>query len=298
MLDDRPYMRPGYRPPRAPFRLTLSTTNVLIGLLVLAFFIQSYHSPTYRGINLDYFALSPQGLAHGYVWQLLTFQFLHAGIAHLFFNGFALWSFGRFVEERLGKAQFITLYFLSGVAGGLLQCLMGVLLPTMCGGSTIGASAGVFGVVAAFSLLEPDAPVLLFFLVPMRAINLLYISIGLSVVLIFVNSSPPVANAAHLGGIFFGVFYVRRGMSWLHGLAGRNPFQRRANHEPMWRATSPKPVKPRRPKPAEPADLPSEEFISQEVDPILDKISAHGIQSLTERERQILQAARSKMSRR
>ena len=65
----------------------------------------------------------------------------------------------------------------------------------------------------------------------------------------------------------------------------------------MWRATVPKPVKPRRPKPAEPADLPSGEFISQEVDPILDKISAHGIQSLTERERQILQAARSKMSR-
>jgi hypothetical protein len=46
------------------------------------------------------------------------------------------------------------------------------------------------------------------------------------------------------------------------------------------------------------AELPSEEFISQEVDPILDKISAHGIQSLTERERKILEAARAKMARR
>ena len=47
-----------------------------------------------------------------------------------------------------------------------------------------------------------------------------------------------------------------------------------------------------------PQELPSEEFISKEVDPILDKISAHGIQSLTDRERQILQAARAKMSKR
>lgn len=297
MLDDRPYMRSGYRPPRAPFRLTLSATNVLLGLLIVAFFAQNYHSPTYRGINLDLFALSPEGLAHGYVWQLLTFQFLHAGLSHLVFNGVALWSFGRLVEERLGKVQFLTLYFLSGVAGGLLQCLMGFLLPTMCGGPTIGASAGIFGVVTAFALLEPDAPVLLLFFLPMRAINLLYLSIGFSAVLFFVHSSVPVAHAAHLGGIFFGVFYIRRGLGWTRRLTGWNAFHRNAGREELWRAAAPKPARPRRPKPAEPADLPSGEFISQEVDPILDKISAHGIQSLTERERQILQAARSKMSR-
>ena len=52
-----------------------------------------------------------------------------------------------------------------------------------------------------------------------------------------------------------------------------------------------------RPQLEEPTELPSEEFIAKQVDPILDKISAHGIQSLTERERQILQAARNKMSK-
>ena len=79
-------MRSDYRPPRAPFRLTLSATNILIASLVVAFFAQNYHSPTHPAINLDYFALSPQGLGHGYIWQLLTFQFLHAGIAHLAFS--------------------------------------------------------------------------------------------------------------------------------------------------------------------------------------------------------------------
>jgi predicted DNA binding protein len=54
----------------------------------------------------------------------------------------------------------------------------------------------------------------------------------------------------------------------------------------------------RRPQIEYSQDLPSEEFISKEVDPILDKISAHGIQSLTPRERDILQAARARMSKR
>jgi len=297
MLDDRPYMRSDYRPPRAPFRLTLSATNLLVASLVVAFFAQSYHSATYPGINLNYFALSPQGLGHGYIWQLLTFQFLHAGIAHLAFNAYALWMFGRSVEERLGKLRFLILYFVSGVAGGLLQCFMGMLLPNVFGGNTIGASAGIFGVVAAFSLLEPDSKILLFFLLPVRAINLLYISIGLSVVMIFIPSSTPVAHAAHLGGIFFGMFFIRRGMYWTRGLADWNPWHRKARREEILKAAAPKPFKPRRIKSVETPELPSGEFISQEVDPILDKISAHGIQSLTDRERQILQAARSKMSK-
>lgn len=298
MLDDRPYMRPGYRPPRAPFRLTLSATNVLIGLLVVAFFIQYYIEARRPDIISNYFELSTRGLAHGYIWQLLTFQFLHAGIGHLAGNGITLWNFGRYVEERLGKVRFLTLYFLGGVAGGLVQSLLALAIPPLFGGNVVGASAGIFAVTAAFAVMDPDATVLALYLLPIRAINLLYISIGFSVLLIFLPMGQGVANGAHLGGIFFGVFYIRRGMAWLHGLAGWSPLQRRANHEPTWRAAGPKPVKPRRPKPAEPADLPSEEFISQEVDPILDKISAHGIQSLTERERQILQAARSKMSRR
>jgi membrane associated rhomboid family serine protease len=298
MLDDRPYMRSDYRPPRVPFRLTLSATNILIASLVVAFFAQNYHSITYQDFITKYFTLSPQGLGHGYIWQLLTFQFLHAGLAHLVFNGFALWSFGRYVEQRLGVPRFLILYFGSGVAGGLFQCFMGMLLPNLFGGNTIGASAGIFGVVAAFSLLEPDSTILLFFLLPMRAISLLYISIGLSVVLMFVPSSTPVAYAAHLGGIFFGMFYLRQGANWTRGLTDWNPLQRKARREEMLKAASPKPFKPRRTKSAETPELPSGEFISQEVDPILDKISAHGIQSLTDRERQILQAARSKMSKR
>jgi len=109
-----------------------------------------------------------------------------------------------------------------------------------------------------------------------------------------------VAYAAHLGGILFALAYMRWGLNFSHTLAEWNPLQRRLRRERMIKAATVKPISAlrRRPRPDVATDLPSDEFISKEVDPILDKISAHGIQSLTDRERAILQAARNKMSKR
>ena len=210
MLDDRHYMRSDYQPSRHPFRWTWSATNILIISLVVAFFAQYYHSATFRGFNLDYFALTPDLFLRGYVWQLLTFQFLHAGPSHLIFNGLGLWMFGRELEARLGKSRFLTLYFCSGVAGGLLQGIGELLAPGFFGLGTVGASAGIFGLIAAFCILEPDATLLAFFVLPMRAKTLLYISIAASLILPFVPAASNMAHAAHLGGILFGVFYIAR----------------------------------------------------------------------------------------
>ncbi len=297
MLDDRHYMRSDYRPGRQPFRWSWSATNILIISLVVAFFAQHYHSASFRGINLDYFALTADVFRRGYVWQLLTFQFLHAGPAHLLFNGIALWSFGRAVEERLGKSRFLTLYFLSGVAGGLLQGLAEWLAPGMFGTGAVGASAGIFGLIAAFSLLEPDAMLLAFFVMPIRARTLLYISIVAALVLPFVPAAAGMAHAAHLGGILFGIFYIRRGIALTNSWSFWNPLRRKSSQDRLTESTRRKIFTTHKPNPAETVDLPPQEFMSQEVDPILDKISAHGIQSLTDRERQILQAARNRMSK-
>jgi membrane associated rhomboid family serine protease len=299
MLDDRPYMRSDYRPPRTPFQIRPTATNLLIVALVIAFFAQYYQNQTYQQFIQDNLELSPSGLLRGKLWELLTFQFLHAGLFHLLFNTITLWSMGRYVEERLGKAHFLTLYLASGVAGGLLQCLLGLVLPRFFGGDTVGASAGIMGVTAAFAVLEPDATMLFMFFLPMRAKNLLYITLAACLLLSFLPAGAAYANGAHLGGILFAWFYVRWGIHWVTGLTNRQLINRRSRREELIRATTFRPpLAPRRAKPSEPVDLPSEEFISQEVDPILDKISAHGIQSLTDRERQILQAARSKMSKR
>ena len=68
-----------------------------------------------------YLALSLDGLRSGYVWQLLTFQFMHVSVLHILFNSLAIFFFGRPVEEAMGARRFLTLYFTSGVVGGLVQ---------------------------------------------------------------------------------------------------------------------------------------------------------------------------------
>src|SRR5579863_5779182 len=124
MLDDRHYMRPDFRS-RSLMGSNLPATVMLMIALVIAFALQQIDVAYLHFSIFDYLALSDQGLRQGYVWQLLTFQFLHSGILHLFSNLIGLWFFGRFVEDRLGKAHFLKLYFLSGVAGGLLQSALG-----------------------------------------------------------------------------------------------------------------------------------------------------------------------------
>ncbi|HWC60941.1 MAG TPA: rhomboid family intramembrane serine protease, partial [Verrucomicrobiae bacterium] len=169
-LADRHYMRE----PTSHWRF--SATVMLVVLLVVAFILQHMVSEDFEA---HYLALSLDGIKRGFVWQLLSFQFLHAGLMHLILNGFTLWMFGREVEQVLGKARFLTLYFLSGAIGGLFQILLSLISQSLFGGWVVGASAGIFGVVAAFAMLAPDRmlTMLLFFIIPvnLRAIMLVWL---------------------------------------------------------------------------------------------------------------------------
>jgi membrane associated rhomboid family serine protease len=296
MLDDRHYMRPEYRP-RFSLGRGMPLSTLMMVVLVIAFALQQIDIAYFHYAHVDHLELSSVELRHGYVWQLLTFQFLHSGLLHLFGNLIGLWCFGRFVEERLGRAHFLSLYFLSGIVGGLLQALLGWIFPQQFGWSVVGASAGIAGLIAAFAIMEPDAQILAFFVIPMRARYLLYISLCVALFLCVVPSDPRMAHAAHLGGLLFGVAYVRWGVGSAWKWGDWNPFRGKMRRERMIKAATIAPKLRRRPRLDDTPDLPSEEFISQEVDPILDKISAHGIQSLTDRERRILEAARAKMSK-
>jgi len=258
-----------------------------------------------------YFPLSVAGLRQGYVWQLITFQFMHAGPLHLLLNCWGIFMFGREVEEALGRNRFLTLYFSSGVIGGLLQAAFTLLLAQIQGNQSllmtqvVGASAGAFGLIAAFATLYPERPLmlLLFFIIPvnMRAKFLLLFE-GLVALLGMAyyrsgggHDSQLVAHAAHLGGMLTGIFFVRHAVHWQWHQLNR---VRRRPPQPLIRVPSERAAAWRRSKTSVVEDLPPDEFLSKEVDPILDKISAQGIQSLTDRERRILEAAREKMARR
>ena len=287
MLEDRPYMRrPSYGP-------RYSATVVLLIVNVAAFFLQHLVSAP---VANQYFALSVEGLRHGWLWQLVTFQFMHANLMHLLGNCFAIYMFGRPVEESLGQKEFTVLYFASGIIGGLCQSLL--LLLTGSVASVVGASAGAFGVTSAYAVLFPESILLLFFILPMRAKYLLVLCAVLAIGGIVAPQTqlfgPNVAHAAHLGGMICGFIFVRYARYWNISWPQFGVRGSRKPSRPLVRVRSEK--HPGWAKPASEETSP-DEFLSKKVDPILDKISAHGIQSLTERERQILDAARRKMGK-
>jgi membrane associated rhomboid family serine protease len=294
MLEDRYYMR------RPAFRGPWSATMALLVVNVVAFIIQSAveRFTTFR-IN-DWFALSVDGLRHGFAWQLLTYQLMHGGWLHLLLNCWAIYVFGREVEETLGRISFLTLYFTSGVIGGLFQALAGVLLGGAFAVPVVGASAGAFGLIAAFAVLYPERPLmmLLFFIIPvsMRAKFLLLFS-GLLTLFGIVFPMDNIAHAAHLGGMLTGIVFVRYAIYW-HWQWPRLRQPRPHPLRPLVKAPLRVSAQWGQSIPRVDEDLPPEEFLSKAVDPILDKISAHGIQSLTDRERKILETAREKMARR
>jgi len=294
MLDDRSYMK------SSPLERRPVTVTLLI-FLVVVYVIQSCLI-LYGGYQLnDLFGLSLQGMIHGRLWQLFTFQFLHEAPMpfHLLFNCLGLYFFGRAVEDALGKAGFLRLYFLSGLFGGLIQLLATWALPHHADVPVVGASAGVLGLLAAYATLFPMREVTIFifvFPVTLRAQILFWGAFLLSAYGTIVPFSD-IAHGAHLGGLLFGLAYIRLGVR-PQGRFNWHPFQTRHRKRELVKAASVKVTRWSRPKGKSLEELPPEEFISREVDPILDKISAHGIQSLTPRERQILEAARAKMEKR
>jgi membrane associated rhomboid family serine protease len=293
MLEDRDYMR---QPD--DFRPRLSFTVALLMVNAAVFVVQLLASNSPRGSEIQdtYFALSLAGLEHGYLWQLLTFQFMHAGWMHILFNSLAIYFFGRPVEAALGHRHFLTLYFSSGILGGLLQMLFAHWLPSF-DSAVVGASAGASGLIAAFALLHwSERFTLLLYFIPVSMTGKMLLAVSLVVAFVgILTPNSNIANAAHLGGILTGGFYVRwfiqsQWPNWrlpARRAAPREFVATRAGRGKFWRSAAGKPDE----------ELSTDEFVKSEVDPILDKISAHGIQSLTAREREILEKARSKIAK-
>ncbi len=300
MLDDRSYMR------SSPYGPRWSATVILILVNTVVYAVQIIADQTGGPANAfeRYLALSPKDLAHGWVWQLLTFQFLHDtnNALHLILNCAMIYMFGRPVEAAVGWVTFLRLYFISGIMGGLFQAACSWLFQAHFGmGPVVGASAGLFGLIAAFAVLNWEQPVttLVAFILPvtMRA-KYLVLVMGIIALLGMLSKGSQIAHAAHLGGLLTGLLYARLLVGAQNGWFNWQRFRPKprprelvqvpAARQPLWQ----------RVKKTVPEDLPPAEFISREVDPILDKISAHGIQSLTERERKILEAARAKMAKR
>jgi len=160
-----------------------------------------------------FFGLVPQRVWQDlYLWQLFTYQFLHGGLFHILFNMLALWMFGCDLERRWDSSFFLKYYFISVVGGGILNTLLtpGQMVPS------IGASAGVYGILLAYGLIYPNRIIYFYFFFPIKMKHFVLIIGAISLYSSMASGQSGIAHVAHLGGMLFGYIYLRWG----------NPFDR------------------------------------------------------------------------
>lgn len=225
-------------------------------------------------------------------YQLLSYGFVHAGVLHIGLNMFVLWMFGRFIEERLGRREFLSFYLVSIVFSGViwLICQHVWLLSSEEGryifdqigvGKSpplVGASGGVVAVFIIFVLYYPKQTVYLWGIIAMPAWVLGAFMIGINLIQGISGTAGVTAWEAHLGGAAFAFLYLQSGMNF-NRLFSRITDRGGAG----WKL-------PRRgPKLRVHHPDGNEQRLAAEADRILDKVHREGEQSLTGRERRTLE---------
>lgn len=205
------------------------TKNLLI-INVLCFFgmlvAKRYGIDVENLLGLHFFLASDFNLS-----QLISYMFMHANFQHIFFNMFAVWMFGRVLEQVWGPKRFLTYYLICGIGAGLIQELVQYLEYAftlsnydsvnlgIAGGiipmeeylnmmTTVGASGAVYGILLAFGMLFPNSQMFIFPLpFPIKA---KYFVIGYAVLELFLGlgGGDGVAHFAHLGGMLFGLILI------------------------------------------------------------------------------------------
>ncbi len=156
-----------------------------------------------------HFALWPLGTDAFRPWQLLTYGFLHGGVAHLFFNMFALFMFGSEIERLFGPRRYLIFYLLCIIGAGVMHLIVSVAagLPSV---PAVGASGGVFGLLLAFGMIWPHRKLMLLFPpIPMPAWLFVTLYGALELYLGVTQTMQGVAHFAHLGGMATGFVLIR-----------------------------------------------------------------------------------------
>lgn len=188
--------------------ITPITKNIII-LNVIVFILSNTFLPQMYYYLVAYFPLAPEFKS----WQIVTHMFMHGGFMHIAFNMLTLASFGPLLERFLGEKKYILLYFLSGLGAYALNSLWiyyeMIAEEQFINVAMLGASGAIFGVVAAFTALYPNAEMMIMFIpFPIKAKILLPIVIVGSIYL-GINNVGGVAHFAHIGGALVGYILIK-----------------------------------------------------------------------------------------
>ena len=198
-------------------RLLIACTAITVLLLILARVDSGL-----AGLVLHYTVLTPTLVLHGYVWQLVTYLFIHIDPMHLLFNMLGLYFFGPMFERTWGPRSFLRFLLLAGIGAGVCVVLAGLALPAW-NEPTNGLSGAIVALVTAFAVMYPEQQVYFYGLLPIKGKHLVLIGIGLD--LLFALAGSNTSLPAHLGGYAMGYLLVTgkwRPSRWIKG-GGRKP---------------------------------------------------------------------------
>lgn len=266
----------------APMTKALIILNVVV-FVIDYFFLNSANQRIPPLQQLGAFLLNVDK-SLGEPWRFVTYQFFHANLFHLLGNMVGLYFFGPMVERWWGSRPYLAFYLICGCLGAqvyVAASFAGILSP---GGWLIGASGSLFGVLIAAARIAPNTRVMLLFPpIPMKLRTMAICFLGYAIFITLINGTNAGGEACHLGGAIAGFILMRfpKSLAFLNNV-----------HLEQKRDTS---SKSRRPyKPGTPPKLrprPNTPEVDREIDEILEKVHAEGIQSLTDREKQVLKNA-------
>ena len=206
-LSDRDYQRAappfgGAGMPRQPSRLANAPIVKWLLIINIVVFYADMLIFDWLLRGWGHFSVAT-AIEHYQVWRFMSFQFLHADGFHLLFNMLGLFFFGHFAERWWGSRKFLAYYLLTGLAGAFLYVLLfyagwfgtapipvgnGEFAPASYKGM-VGASAGIFGILACVAVIAPNLRVYVFFVIPMSMRQFAYMALVISVFVIALSSS-------------------------------------------------------------------------------------------------------------
>ena len=286
-------------------RMTTAVQSLIAANVLILFLQMTILGPgTVQGALGFSFATAPSRW-----WTAVTYMFVHGDFWHLLWNMYALFVFGPRLEHTWGTKKFTVFYFLSGFGGLVCYSLF------FRGSShlLLGASGAVFGVMGAYALLWPKQEVLLFWVLPMRVLTLVMLLVGFNLAMglfsIAGGGGTNVAYFAHLGGFLVAWLYLRTPPS-----VSIEQLRQRISQVPDTEEQPPRAIPRALPRSRERVDevdeivakskavaakrqaivtpapkAPARDVKVDEVNRVLDKISAEGLDSLTREERRLLE---------
>ena len=180
--------------------LTGSVVNQIIVINVIIYVIEVILA---RTAFIEIFGLTPRlVVTRGWIWQIVTYLFLHGSLWHLILNMFIIWMFGSPLESVWGSNRFLNYYFLCGFGGAALSFLFSFNT------TVIGASGAGYGILLAYAILFPYNEIYVWGLLPVRARTLVIFMTIIEFAYGF-SGRDGIAHFAHLGGMAAGFFYLR-----------------------------------------------------------------------------------------